>query len=271
MSKRIVFLFVLLLLLPVMAYAQEATPMPDMTPLPSIDESGVWVTEEIFGVTDLMKEVWIPGLEGLRAQPELWPTYPNIPNLLVPEFRVVPFEVKNAKGEVLSTVNTVPDGIEYGEDLSSFCQQDQRCDFQTAARHYRSYSGDYNFPGVGEECHSDEGQACTISVWNVGDVTSVYRDQTFDLGFTVTGRYWNGDVLHVAMNALTSHVAANMLDMFTMASPLEVLNAGVEGNTNAGANCSVPEACKWVDARIVVVSGNEVLWKAYTKIYAIEG
>jgi len=269
MSKRIGFLVVLLLLMPIMAYAQEATPTPDATP--DTNQSGVWVTEKIFGVTDLMTEVWIPGLEDSIAQPELWPTYPNIPNLLVPEFRVVPLEVKNAKGDVLSTVNTVPDGLEYGEDLSVFCQQDKRCDFQVAARHYRVYSGDYEFPDVGEECHSDTGQGCTISVWNVGDVTAIFPDQTFDRGFTVTGRYWNGDVLHIGMNALMSHVSANMLDMFTLASPLEVLNAGVEGNTNAGVNCSVLEACKWVDARIVVVSGNEVLWKAYTKVYAIEG
>jgi len=216
-------------------------------------ENGEWQIQEVFGVTEMMRTVWFPGLQSNPARPDLWPTYPNIPNPLVPSFRVV-------------NGNEVPDGLEYGEDLSVFCQQDVYCDFQVAARHYRLYTGDYNFPAIGESCYeAGTGRACAISVWNVGDVTAIFEDQNFDRGFTVTGRYWNGDVLHIAMNGLMSHAAANMLNMSTMASEEETLNRP-GGRTNAGSNCSVPDACDEVDLRIVVVSGNEILWKARTVV-----
>jgi len=219
-------------------------------------ERGQWEVTEVFGVTNLMRQVWIPGLEDNLAGPNLWGTFPNIPNPLVPELRVV----QGANGP------EVPDGLEYGEDLSVFCQQDTRCDFQVAARHYRLYTGDYDFPAIGESCAEAESRGCAISVWNVGEVTAVWEDQTFNHGFTVTGRYWNGDVLHIAMNALMSNAAANMLNLPTMASETETLNA--QDRANAGANCSVPEGCREVDLRIIVTSGSKPLFRAETVVSA---
>gem|GEM_PF-2945996 len=215
------------------------------TLVPEVVTDGQWQIEEVFGLTDLMRNVWISGLESLPASPELWPTFPNIPNPLVPSFRIV-------------NGNEVPDGLEYGQDIDIFCQQDLRCDFNVAARSYRLYTGDYDFPAVGESCNiGDTGIGCAISVWNVGDVTALFENQSFDRGFTVAGRYWNGDVLHIAMSALMSHAAANMLN-------LSELNPS--GGANAGANCSVPSGCQGVNLVIVVTSGNEVLWKARTTV-----
>lgn len=221
--------------------------------------SGEWQIEEVFGVEAIMRDVWIPGLLAHPIRPDLWQVFPNIPNDLVSEFRVVPCEHDPSQ-------ECTPDGLEYGEDLDIFCQQDVRCDFNVAARHYRLYTGDYDFPGVGESWHENGTGICgAIAVFNIGNVTAIFESQTFDRGFTVTGRSYNQDVLHMGMWGLMSHTAANMLNMTTMASPMQTLNQ--PNRTNAGANASNPEGCRGVNAVIVVISGNQVIFKARTQVF----
>jgi hypothetical protein len=141
---------------------------------------------------------------------------------------------------------------------SVFCQQDQRCDFEVAARHYRLFTGDYKIDGVGE-CHTKNGIGCAVAVFNVGDVTAFWASQEMHDGFTVTGRYWNGEVLPHAVWALLSNTVSNMLNLN---SPLNQ-----NGGANAGANCSVPGGCVGVDVTFVITSGNQVLVTGHTVIY----
>lgn len=183
--------------------------------------------------------------------PALWEVYPNVPNPKVPAFRV-----KNGK--------QVPDGLEYGMDNAPFCQQDERCDLIVSAWHYRLVTGDYSF--LGRTCQSDGTFGCGLVLINVMDKSYTWRDQAVDNGFTVTGRYWNGDALEWGIWGLVSHASANMLGMPTYRNPLtgDVLNAS--GGANAGANCGNPKACPNVRWLVVVHAGDRVLATAETTV-----
>lgn len=185
--------------------------------------NGEWTVQYFDGATDEMR-----GWSFKDLEPNNWPVFPNVDNGTYPASQ----------------------GLEYGEDLSVFCQYKKTCDFVTAARHYRLYTGDYNLKPVGE-CVAKDGSGCALMVINVGEVTSSFEDQTFDTGFTVTGRYWDGNFLPQAIWAGLSHASNNMLN----------LNSGLNPNgvTNAGANCSVPGGCVSVKSTFAVISGNEVL------------
>lgn len=173
-----------------------------------------------------------------KIAPELWATFPNVPNPLVPEFRVV-------------NGDQVPDGVEYAMDESNFCQQlgGEGCRVPVAAMHYLLFTGDYDIPEIGA-CEAKDGFGCELIIVNVGNVTADLTG-VFSQGFRLHARYWNGDALDMAMWGLSSHAANNMLNMDSKLNP--------DGIQNAGANCSVPNACEGVDVRIVFISGNELL------------
>lgn len=183
-----------------------------------------WKIEYFSGATLQMK-AWV----FQPLDPVLWPMFPNVDN-----------------GKYLAS-----QGVEYGEDLDTFCQQGQICDFVVAARHYRLYTGDYNFTGVGT-CVAEDRRGCALMVVNVGDVTAIFRNQNFDTGFTVTGRYWDGNYLSQAIWATLSYASNNMLNLNSTLNPSPI--------NNAGANCSVPEGCLSVENTFVVISGNEILF-----------
>lgn len=182
-----------------------------------------WKIQYFDGATGEMK-----GWTFKKLNPVGWPEFPNVDN----------GSYKAAQG------------LEYGEDLTTFCQYKETCDFVVPARHYRIYSGDYTLKGVGT-CKGGEGQGCALMVVNVGEVTASFEDQHFDTGFTVWGRYWDGEFLNQAIWAGLSHVANNMLNLDSTLNPTKI--------TNAGANCSVVDGCKSVEATFVVISGNEIL------------
>jgi hypothetical protein len=212
----------------------------NMPNLPASASQGAWTVQETsnLGSTDPIIAGWISRLK--NPAPGLWKTFPNIPNPDVSDFRVV-------------NGTQVPDGLEYGEDVSPFCEQDSTCDFQVSALHYRYISGDYNF--LGTSCRGDGKTGCMLVIINEGD-SYTWRDQSVDNGFTVTGRYWNGDALEWAIWGLVSNGSANMLNMPTEAHPGEALNFGT--GTNAGANCGVPSGCGAVKVQIVVTTGSAI-------------
>lgn len=212
-----------------------------MPSLPTDASHGGWTvkTTSDLGSTDPAIAGWISRLKD--PAPNLWKVFPNVPNPDVPDFRVV-------------NGSQVPDGLEYGQDLSPFCEQDQRCDFEVGARQYRYISGDYQF--LNTSCKGDEKTGCMLILINEGGQSYTFRDQSVDNGFTVTGRYWNGDALEWGIWGLVSNGSANMLNMPTLAHPGESLNFGT--GTNAGANCGVPNACGAVRVQIVVTTGDAV-------------
>jgi len=185
--------------------------------------------------------------------PELWPTFPNEQNPLVPEFRVVVCEDDPTK-------SCVPDGLEYANAESNFCQQlaGEACRVPVAARHYFYFTGDYDLPSVGscEEGGTDMG--CMLVIVNVGDVTADFTGGVFNQGFRLHARYWNGDELDMAMWALTSHGSNVMMNLDSPLNPDDI--------ANAGANCSIPGGCQGVNVRVVFVSGNEPLLMLTTKV-----
>jgi len=202
------------------------TPAPAEVVAPVQQEktaSGKWEIEYFAGATDEMKN-WVFS----NLDPMVWPEFPNVDN-----------------GQYLAA-----QGLEYGEDLTTFCQYQETCDFVVPARHYRDYTGDYKFEGVGE-CLGEGIKGCALAVFNVGEVTASFEDQWFDAGFTVWGRYWDGKYLPQAIWALLSHNSNNMLNMDSTLNPTVI--------TNAGANCSVVDGCLSVEATFVVTSGNEIL------------
>ena len=142
--------------------------------------------------------------------------------------------------------NEARDGLEFGQQLSLYAQHNQDADFNTAAGHYRLYSGSYSIDGVASCESGKEADGCAIFVVNVGNVTAMWRNQMFDAGYTLTGRYWNGDKLTTAMWAGMSHMAYNMLN-----------KSG--DSTNMGANCSVRQGCQTLHMTFVITSGNQVL------------
>lgn len=188
---------------------------------------GKWDVSYFDGVTTQMESWSFKDLD-----PVLWPVFPNVDNAGYP----------------------AANGVEYGMAESVFCQQDQTCDFEVAARHYRLFTGDYNIAGL--SCETKNGIGCAVAFFNVGDVTAFWASQKMHDGFTVTGRYWNGDVMPHAVWALLSNTVNNMLNLN---SPLNQ-----NGGANAGANCSVPGGCIGVDVTFVVTSGNQVLVTGHT-------
>ena len=179
--------------------------------------------------------------------PALWKTFPNIPNPDVKDFRV--------------DGKQVPDGVEYGTYSSPYCFA-HPCDIPVGAWEYRYISGDYQF--LGTECKGDNAKGCMLVLINVMDQSFTWRGQDVDNGFTVRGRYWNGDALEWGIWGLVSHGAANMLNMPTLAHPDEVLNAGDPGNS--GANCGNPLGCKSVDTTVIVHAGDQIIAVAKTTI-----
>lgn len=182
---------------------------------------------------------WIKRLK--NPAPELWKTFPNIPNNDVPEFRVV-------------NGSEVPDGVEYGTYSTPYCFS-HPCDVPVGAWEYRLITGDYHV--LGYECRGNMKKGCLLLIVNVMDQSVTFRDQDVDNGFTLRGRYWNGDALEWGVWGLVSHASANMLNMPTFARPGEVLNSGDPGNS--GANCGIPEGCNSVDARVIVVAGDTAI------------
>lgn len=184
---------------------------------------GSWEIQYFAGATSEMKQWDFPSLF-----PAVWPEFPNVDNGQYPASQ----------------------GLEYGEDLSVFCQQSELCDFIVPARHYRLYTGDYKFDSVGE-CFGEGKKGCALAVFNVGEVTASFEDQWMDAGFTVAGRYWDGNYLSQAIWALLSHASSNMLNMDSDLNPSVI--------TNAGANCSVVPGCESVENTFVITSGNQIL------------
>ncbi len=217
----------------------------------NIMTSNGWEINRIDVKNDPIVEAWLSKIK--EPSPELWPTFPNVANPKVPDFQVA-------------------DGVEYGQDDSPFCEYKQTCDWVVPAWHYRLISGDYKFtsPAFSYSCQNVEGQArkgCLIVLFNVMNETYTWRDQSVDNGFTVMGRYWNGDKLEWAVWGLTSHATANMLNYPTMRNSVtgDVLNAG--SSINAGANCGVqPDACGTVDVMVVVHAGDRILATMHTTV-----
>ena len=144
------------------------------------------------------------------------------------------------------------DGLEYGMAESAYCQRSQTCDINVPAMHYRLVTGDYSIKGI-DSCQGEVTKAgCGIMLVNVGNVTAMFRESMVDYGFTVAGRYWNGETLPIAIRALLSHVAHNMTNQ--------------ESKVNQGANCSVSDGCQSVRLTFVVISGNEMLLKGTTLV-----
>lgn len=190
--------------------------------------AGVWTIQYITGTTTAMS-----GWTFKNPDPALWPVFPNVDNAGYP----------------------AANGVEYGMAESVFCQTGS-CNIPVAAQHYRLITADYDIPNV-DKCEAENGVGCALSMWNVGIVTSDLKGASVRQGFTVFGRYWNGDVLPHAVWALMSHSANNMLNLKSTLNP---------GSVNAGANCSVPGGCLGVRMTFVVMSGNEVLLKGVTTI-----
>ncbi len=220
------------------------TPLATATPIPKLIQSADW------------KLTWFAGADKDRGDgttfrqstskwnlrkvaPELWPTFPNVPNPLVPEFRVI-------------NGNQVPDGLESAMDESNFCQQlaGEACNVPVDAMHYLYFSGDYNVPNIGSCEGSVAGTGCMLVIVNVGGVTSDFTG-VFGQGFRLHARYFNGNALDMAIWALTSHGANTMMNLNSALNPPNL--------QNAGANCSVPAGCKSVHIQVVFVSGNELL------------
>lgn len=199
---------------------------PDVPPVKESFTTGSWKVTLYNGVTDQQKG-WYKNLKD--PQPANWQKFPNVDNTAV-GFKAA-------------------DGLEYGLDERNHCQV-QPCGIVVAAREYLLITADYDLGFV--SCTATKDVGCAIAIFNVGDVTASFDDVIIQHGFTLNGRYWNGDTLHVAMWGLMSHVDANMMNMVTSLNP-----AGIN---NAGANCSNPKGCtNGVNNKIVVTSGNQIL------------
>lgn len=172
--------------------------------------------------------------------PARWPTFPNVPNPLVPEFRTL----------AVDGVLTVPDGMEYGEDESQFCgAAGDQCELVIPARSIVLISGDFNIPSVGQCVGQVRALGCMAGIANSGDVAANLVG-TFDNVFIIQGRYFNGATLGQVLVWAASFVVHNMTNGVSELNPA--------GFTNAGSNCSVPEGCEGVQVLLVITSGNEV-------------
>lgn len=188
-----------------------------------------WTVTTYEGVTDQITD-WA---NSLKAPVTDWSEFPNV------DF---------ARHDFLAR-----DGVEYGMAESAYCQQGQTCDVNVPARHYRLITGDYVFDSI-DSCTKklDTDPGCGIAFFNVGEVTAMFRNQHVDYGFTVNGRFWNGDAMPTTIWALMSNTAFNML------------NKGGNSVVNRGANCSLAAGCKSVRLTVVIMSGNQILAKATT-------
>jgi len=192
-----------------------------VTALQNTQKMGQWTVQYFTGATTLMKGFqftdFVPG----------WKKFPN------EDWPAGNFLAKN--------------GLEYGQELSDFCQQDRTCDFPVAARSFRTITADYNISGIGQCADGGTGIGCALIIVNVGDVTASFRKQMVDTGHTITGLYWNGDENDQAISAWASYVVYRMV--------------GIPGSNpaNPGANCSVPNGCKGVNITFAITSGNELL------------
>lgn len=226
---------------PTTAPAAGTGKMPD---LPIDASHGKWTIKENADidkdpvVRDFLKNLCDP-------DPAHGRTFPNVPN---PDPGTCAFDVSN--------------GLEYGVANVPFCQQDQRCDFVVPAWHYRLATADYGFLDLA--CMGEGKKGCALTVVNVMDQSYTWRDQAFDNGFSVPGRYWNGDKLDQGLSQLVNHVSANMLGMRTDGLEGEVLNSG--NGDDAGANCGTPKACGSVDFTIVIAAGDRILAVAKTTV-----
>ncbi len=183
--------------------------------------------------------------EWIQVQPELWPTAPNVPNPLVPEFRVV-------------NGNEVPDGVEIPDvGERDFCQvvEGEECTNVVAAGHYMLYTGDGEIEGLWK---SEEGKGNALLIINVGN-TDFRPTGTFLQGWRLTGRYWNGDTLPIAISALISSADNNMLNGESALNPNQ-------GLPNAGANCSSRNGCEGVVNKVIIVSGGAPLLIAESEV-----
>jgi len=217
----------------------------------SSSTAGDWEIVDINLDDDPIVESWLSRLD--TPAPELWSTFPNVDNPDVPDF-----EVANS-------------GVEYGMADSPFCERDSTCDLVVPGWHYRLITGDYVFTGGDQfedrSCTGSERQGCMLLLINVGESTYTWRDQRVDNGFTVMGRYWNGEYLDEAVWALVSHSSANMLNFRTYSSGdrTEILNEGL-GSTNAGANCGNIDGCLSVDVLLVVHAEERIIATAATTV-----
>lgn len=212
----------------------------DMPVAKSETTQGKWEVFFFEGATDQMS-TWFSKLKD--PEPAIWPDFPN---------------VDNSKANFKAA-----DGLEYGLDESVFMEQNEFGQMPVQARGYRLISGDYNIPGIDACEAADVKGGCAIAIFNVGEVTADLKAWVRQ-GFTVPGRYWNGDTLELAMWGLSSHVSANMLNMNTNGTGGQTLNQ--PDRTNAGANCSVVDGCQNVRFVIAVISGNQLLVKAVTTV-----
>ncbi len=197
---------------------------------------GTWNVQQM---RDLGKNpIVVSWIKRLKAPaPAQWKTFPNVDNKAVGFSR--------------------HDGLEYGEDVAPFCEQDEYCNFPVQGRGYRLITADYRFLDL--SCKAGkEHSGCLLMIINVNDNAVSFKDQVAVDGFTVAGRYWNGDKLDLATWGIVSHASANMLNMPTSAHPNESLNFGMSG-VNAGANCGNINGCNSVKATVVIVTGTDVL------------
>ncbi len=178
--------------------------------------------------------------EWSAVKPELWPTAPNVPNPLVPEFKTA-------------------DGMEIPDSgLRNFCQEiaGNECTVPVAAGAYFEYTGDGEIPGLWK---SKDGMGNALVIVNVGDVTADFTG-TFLQGWALKdGRYFKGGTLPIGIVATISHADNNMLNKES------TLNPG-EGLPNAGANCSVREGCKKVHNTVIIMSGGAPLLIADSEV-----
>ena len=215
--------------------------------------SNGWKVTTYDGVTDQM----VGWFQRLKApDPVNWKTWPNVPNPDVPSFRVEPCKNDPSKP-------CVPDGMYYGLDERNYFQTGRGAVI-VPSRGFNDITGDYDFGFI--NCSAAETKrGCAVLLVNVGEVSTVFEDMHVNHGFSVDGKYFNGDTLEVGIWGVTSHTTAAMLNMPVVADAINklVLNAG-GSDTNAGANCSVAAGCRGVLWRVVILSGNQVLAVAET-------
>lgn len=227
---------------------RKLTSVGTIPPLPNDISHNGWTIHTndtaLIADQDGMVGNWLKRLE--VPNPSEWKYFPNVGNPDRPDLPT-------------SAEKPAPWGAEYGMAESPYCEN-HPCDFVVSSLHYRLVTGDYSF--MGNECYGDKKKGCLLLVYNVHNETVIFRDQDVDNGFTVHGRYWDGNILEVATLGLVSHASANMLGMQTYARAGEILNFG-EG-TNAGSNCGNPEGCGSVDVLVVVASGDRILATART-------
>ena len=201
--------------------AIDATGGAVVTKVQDSQDMGQWKVQYFTGATTLMKDFkFTDFISG-------WKEFPNV------SWPAGNFLAKN--------------GLEYGQELSDFCQQDVTCDFPVAARSFRTITADYNISGIGQCAEGGTGIGCALIIVNMGDVTASFRDQMVDTGHTITGLYWNGDEVDQAISAWASHVFYRMVGIPSVVP------------ANPGANCSVWDGCKGVNITFAIISGNELL------------